>query len=197
MNVRQLLAIGALGLGLSSCGLLGNAVSGGPAFSGDVINPPPAATNYKLAALRFSTFGGTDTEQSETAAFSTTIQISGGNGVFSGFLVPTIELGSETQRFYKLAVYEDKTNDNKYDLTATNGDGQKDVLLADSTNGKAPGGNRFLVYAAQDGEWVSGKAIKKGWNLVVDANRDTTTDIAIGRGDDVVTQGLGGITIAY
>jgi hypothetical protein len=197
MNVRHLFALGLVGLSLSSCGLLGNAVSGGPAFSGDVINPPPAASNFKLALVRFSTLGGSDSEQSQTAAFTTTIQIAGGNGVYSGFLVPSLEIGSDAQRFYKVAVYEDKTNDDRYDLTATNSDGQKDVLLADSINGKAPGGNRFLVYAASDGEWTAGKPLKKGWNLVVDVERNTTTDIAIGRADDQVTQGLGGITIAY
>jgi hypothetical protein len=197
MNVRQVLALGLVGLGLSSCNLLGNAVSGGPAFSGDVINTPPAASNYKLALIRFSTFGGSDSEQSQTAGFTTTIQIAGGNGVYSGFLVPTLDIGGDAQRYFKVAVYEDKTNDDRYDLTATNSDGQKDVLLADSINGKAPGGNRFLVYAAQDGEWAAGKPLKKGWNLVVDVERNTTTDIALGRSDDQVTQGLGGITIAY
>ena len=34
MNIKQLIAVGALAVGFSSCGLLGNAVQGGPAFSG-------------------------------------------------------------------------------------------------------------------------------------------------------------------
>jgi hypothetical protein len=196
-NITKIAALGFVALGLSSCGLLGNAFGGGPAFSGGVEGVVPASTNYSLALVRFTTFGGTSAEQSQTAAFATTIKINGGNGGYSGFLVPSIELGSDSQRYYKVVVYEDKTNDDRYDLDATNSTGEKDRLLADSTNGKSAGGNRFFVYAKNDGEWVAGKPIKAGWNLVTDVNKDTTTDIAIGRGDDTVSQNLGGITITY
>jgi hypothetical protein len=194
MNVKHYLAMGLVAVGFSSCGLFGNAISGGPLFSGNVEGTAPAASSYKLAALRFSTFGGTDTEQSQTAAFASAIAIANGKADFTGSLVPSIELGNDTQRFYKFAVYDDVNGDGKYDLTAA---GSKDVLLADSTNGKTVSGNRFLVYAAADGMWNANQKIIKGWNLVTDVSKDTTTDINIGRSDDLVTQGLSGITITY
>ncbi len=194
---KSILAVTALGMALTSCGLLGNVISGGPGFAGGVNGTAPAASNYGLSMLRFTSFGGANTEQSETAAFATAIQITGGVGGFSGTLVATLDLGTDTQRFYKFIVYEDKTNDAKYDMDATNGNGEKDRLLADSTNGKAAGGNRFLVFAKTAGEWTSGKPIKAGWNMVTDVDRNTTTDVNLGRGDDVVTQSLAGITITY
>ena len=155
------------------------------------------SSNYGLALVRFTTFGGASGEQSQTAAFATTIKINGGTGGFSGFLVPNIELGTDNQRFYKVVVFEDKTNDDRYDLDATNSTGEKDRLLADSMNGKALGGNRFFVYAKNDGTWTAGTPVKMGWNLVTDVNRDTTTDVNLGRADDLVSQNLGGITITY
>jgi hypothetical protein len=197
MNIKHYVALGVVAAGLSSCGLFGNAFSGGPLFSGNVEGTAPSAANYKLAAVRFSTFGGTGNEQSENASFATAIQIAGGTGDYTGSLAPSVELGSDAQRFYKFVVYEDNTGDGKYDLDATSSDGKKDRLLADSTNGKTASGNRFLVYAANDGTWTAGQTIKKGWNLVTDKNKDTTVDVAVGRTDDIVTQALGGITITY
>jgi hypothetical protein len=197
MNIKNYLALGLVAAGLSSCGLFGNTFSGGPLFSGNVEGTAPAATNYKLAAVRFSTFGGTGNEQSENAAFATAIQIAGGTGDYTGSLTPNVELAGDAQRFYKFVVYEDNTGDGKYDLDATSSDGKKDKLLADSTNGKTASGNRFLVYAANDGEWTPGQAVKKGWNLVTDVKKDTTVDVAVGRTDDLVTTTLGGITITY
>lgn len=193
----QVLAIAALGTVFTSCGLLGNIIGGGPGFSGIVTGTAPAASNYRLAMVRFSSFTGNNNEQAQTAGFATAIQITGGTGGYSGALVPTLDLGNDTQRFYKLVVFEDKTNDGKYDLDATGNNGEKDTLLADSSNGKAAGGNRFLLYSKADGTWTTNQTVKAGWNLVTDVNRDTTTDIAIGRGDDVVTQNLSGITITY
>ncbi len=197
MKVTHLLAMGVAALGFSSCNLIGNAFSGGPAFSGTVEGTPPAAASYSLATVQFTTFGGTAPEQSETAAFASAVQIGGGTGAYSGFLVPNIELGNDTQRFYKFIIYEDKTGNGRYDLDATNDKGQKDAVLADSANGKTASGNRFLVYSKNDGTWTAGQPIKAGWNLVTDVKKDTTTDVAIGRGDDLVTQGLAGITITY
>jgi hypothetical protein len=176
MKVTHLLALGAVALGFSSCNLIGNAVNGGPAFSGTVEGTPPAAASYSLAAVQFTTFGGTAPEQSETAAFASAVQIGGGTGGYSGFLVPSIELGGDTQRFYKFIIYEDKTGNGRYDLDATNDKGQKDAVLADSANGKTASGNRFLV---------------------TDVKKDTTTNLTVGRSDDLVTQGLAGITITY
>jgi hypothetical protein len=198
MNIQSKLAIlGLAGLALTSCGLLGNALGGGPAFAGGVNGTAPASSNYSLALIRFTTFGGTSSEQSQTAAFATTIKINGGTGGFSGFLVPSVDMGSDAQRFYKVAVFEDKTGDDRYDLDATNSSGQKDVLLADSMNGKADGGNRFLVFSREAGTWTTGKPLGAGWNLVTDVDRNTTTDANIGRADDVVSQNLSGITITY
>ena len=197
MKILNLAALGFVALGLSSCGLLGNALNGGPSFAGGVDGTVPASSNYGLALVRFTTFGGASAEQSQTAAFATTIKINGGSGGFSGFLVPNIELGSDNQRFYKVMVFEDKTNDDRYDLDATNANGEKDRALADSMNGKALGGNRFFVYAKNDGTWTAGTPVKMGWNLVTDVNRDTTTDVNLGRADDLVSQNLGGITITY
>ncbi len=187
----------ATGLALSSCGLIGNIAGGGPGFAGGVDGTAPTASNYRLATLRFTTFGGTSNEQSETAAFATAITINGGTGGFSGTLVANLDLGNDTQRFYKLIVFEDKTTEGKYDLDATSSNGEKDKLLADSTNGKAIGGNRFLVYSKADGTWTANKPLKQGWNLVTDVDRNTTTDANIGRGDDIVSQSLAGITITY
>jgi hypothetical protein len=197
MKVTQLLALGLMAVATSGCSLLGNAFNGGPSFAGSVEGSQPAAVNYGLALLRFTTFGGTSQEQSETAAFATSIAINGGTGGFTGFLVPNIELAGDTQRFYKFVVYEDKTGDGKYDLDASGNNGEKDKALADSTNGKTASGNRFLVYSKLDAEWTTGKMLKAGWNLVTDVNKDTTTVVTAGRGDDLVTQSLGGITITY
>jgi hypothetical protein len=197
MKVLQLFALGMVAVSISSCGLLGNALGGGPGFSGNVEGLVPTSTNYRLGILRFTTFGGAGQEQSETAAFATTIEINGGSGSYAGFLVPNIDLGADAQRFYKFIVFEDKTGDSKYDLDATNNNGEKDKLLVDSSNGKTASGNRFLVYSKADGTWTTGKPLKQGWNLVTDANNDTTTDLNLFRSDDLVTQGLGGITITY
>jgi hypothetical protein len=197
MKVTYLLALGLLAVATSSCGLFGNAISGGPGFSGSVEGTQPAAANYGLALVRFTTLGGASQEQSETAAFATSIAINGGTGGFTGFLVPNIDVGSDTQRYYKFIVYEDKTGDGKFDLDATGNNGEKDKLLADSTNGKTASGNRFLVYSKTDAEWTTGKNLKAGWNLVTDVNKDTTTVTTVGRGDDVISQTLGSVTITY
>ena len=205
MNIKQLIAIGALAVGFSSCGLFGNALGGGPAFSGVVATTPPAgvpaASSYKLALVRFTDFGNTGSDTIQAAAFATTISINGGTGAFSGFLAPTIDLGNDNQRFYKVAIYDDKTKDDIYNTTATGPNGEKDVLLADSTNGKTASGNRFFLYAKVDGTWSAGadKAIKAGWNLVTDPSKDSSLTVDFGRSDDKVTQagGFGGIDITY
>lgn len=197
MKATQLLALGLMALTASSCSLFGNAINGGPSFAGSVEGTQPAAANYGLALVRFTTLGGASQEQSETAAFATSIAINGGTGGFTGFLVPNIDPGSDAQRFYKFVVYEDKTGDGKYDLDATGNNGEKDKALADSTNGKTASGNRFLVYSKLEGEWTTGKMLKAGWNLVTDVNKDTTTVVTAGRSDDLITQSLGGITITY
>ena len=204
MNIKQLIAVGALAVGFSSCNLLGNAVQGGPAFSGVVASTPPAgapaASSYKLALVAFTDFGNSGSDTIQAAAFSTTVQVNGGTGIFSGFLAPTIDLGSSDQRFYKVVVYDDKTNDDIYNTVATGPKGEKDVLLADSTNGKTANGNRFFVYAKVDGTWTTGISLKAGWNLVTDPNKDSkvTADLGV-RSDDKVTQagGFGGIDITY
>ena len=208
MNIKQLIALGALATVFSSCGLLGNAVSGGPAFSGTVAttvtNPPagaPAASSYKLALVRFTDFGNAGSDTIQAAAFSTTIQINGGTGVFSGFLTPTIDLGNSDQRFYKVAIYDDKDKNDIYNTTATGPSGEKDVLLADSANSKTASGNRFFLYAKVDGTWSTGadKDIKAGWNLVTDPSKDSSVTVDALRSDDKVTQagGFGGIDITY
>jgi hypothetical protein len=197
MKVTQLLALGLLAVATSSCGLLGNAINGGPGFSGSVEGTQPVASNYGLALVRFTTLGGASQEQSETAAFATSIAINGGTGGFTGFLVPNIDLAGDTQRFYKFVVYEDKTGDGKFDLDATGNNGEKDKALADSTNGKTASGNRFLVYSKLDSEWTTGKTLKAGWNLVTDVNKDTTTVVTAGRNDDLISQTLGSVTITY
>ena len=200
MNVKQLIAVGALAIGFSSCGLFGNAVQGGPLFSGNVGGTPPSPATYQMAVARFTDFGAPDTNF-QAAAFATAIQINNGVGAYSGSLVPTIDLNGDARRFYKVVVYDDKNGDNKYDTTAS---GTKDVVLADSTNGKAVGGKRFFLYSNADDVWTTGgadKAIKKGWNLVTDPKNDTVgTGIDLGgRADDVVTQagGFGGLDISY
>lgn len=201
MNIKQLIAVGALAIGFSSCGLFGNAVTGGPAFSGTVATTTavPDASSYKLALVRFTAFttGGSDTFQA--AAFATTIAINGGTGAYSGFLAPNLDLGNDSQRFYKVAIYDDKTKDDIYNTTATGPNGEKDALLADSTNGSSAGGNRFFVYAKTDGNWTAGEDLKAGWNLVTDTNKDSNLLADTGRSDDSVTQagGFGGITITY
>ncbi len=197
MKVTHLLALGLISVAASSCSLFGNAINGGPSFAGSVEGTQPAAVNYGLALVRFTTPGGASQEQSETAAFATSIAINGGTGGFTGFLVPNIDIGSDGQRFYKFVVYEDKTGDGKYDLDATGNNGEKDKALADSTNGKTASGNRFLVYSKTDAEWTTGKMVKAGWNLITDVNKNTTTVVTIGRSDDLITQSLGGITITY
>jgi hypothetical protein len=197
MKVNQLLALGIMALASSSCSLLGNAFNGGPSFAGSVEGTQPAAANYGLALVRFTTLGGASQEQSETAAFATSIAINGGTGGFTGFLVPNIDVGSDTERYYKFMVFEDKTGDGKYDLDASGNNGEKDKALADSTNGKTASGNRFLVYSKLEAQWTTSKTLKAGWNLITDVNKDTTTVTTIGRGDDLITQSLGGITITY
>ena len=204
MNIKQLIALGALATVFSGCGLFGNALGGGPAFSGVVATTPPAgvpaASSYKLALVRFTDFGNTGSDTIQAAAFATTISINGGTGAFSGFLAPAIDLGNDNQRFYKVAIYDDKTKDDIYNTTATGPNGEKDVLLADSANGKTANGNRFFVYAKVDDTWTAGKPIKAGWNLITDPNKDDASlTVDAFRNDDIVTQagGLGGIDITY
>ncbi len=205
MNIKQLIALGALATVFSSCGLFGNALGGGPAFSGTVATTPPAgapaASSYKLALVRFTDFGNTGSDTIQAAAFADTVQVNGGTGAFSGFLAPTIDLGDNDQRFYKVVVYDDKTKDGIYNTIATGSNGEKDVLLADSANGKTASGNRFFVYAKLDGTWTTGenKAIKAGWNLVTDPSKNSSVTADLGRGDDLVTQagGFGGVDITY
>ena len=48
MNVKQLIAVGALAIGFSSCGLFGNAVQGGPLFSGNVGGTPPRSEERRV-----------------------------------------------------------------------------------------------------------------------------------------------------
>jgi hypothetical protein len=199
MNVKQLLAIGAVAAGFTSCGLLGNTLSGGPQFSGSVGGTAPTAGSYKLALVRFTDFGTSGSDTFQAAAFATTIRINGGTGVYSGALVPTIDLGNDNLRFYKIAVYDDKTGDDIYNTNAQNTNGERDVILADSVNGKANGGNRFFVFAKADTTWTSGKTLKAGWNLVTDVNKDSSTTLDVGRSDDAITQagGFGGVDIVY
>ena len=199
MNIKQLIAVGALAVGFSSCGLLGNAIGGGPAFSGTVSTTPPAgvpaASSYKLALVRFTDFTNPPNTV-QAAAFATTIQLNGGTGAYSGFLSPAIDLNGDTRRFYKVAVYDDKNNDDKYDTSAA---GTQDAVLADSIDKNAPGARRFFVYSNADDLWTTGKVLKAGWNLVSDPSRDSSVTADAFRSDDAVTQatGFGGIEIAY
>lgn len=199
MNIKQLIAVGALAVGFSSCNLLGNAVQGGPAFSGVVATTPPAgvpaASSYKLALVRFTDFGNPPNTV-QAAAFATTIAINGGTGAYSGFLAPAIDLNGDARRFYKVAVYDDKNNDDKYDTSAA---GTQDVVLADSIAANAPGGRRFFVYSNADDLWTTGKILRVGWNLVSDPTKNSSVTTDLGRGDDTVTQagGFGGIDITY
>ena len=201
MNIKQLIAVGGLALGFSSCGLLGNTLSGGPLFSGTVsaTTAVPAASSYKLALVRFNDFGTTGSDTFQAAAFATTIAINNGSGAFSGALAPTIDLGNDNQRFYTVAVYDDKTKDDIYNTTATGPNGEKDALLADSANGNTASGRRFFVYAKADGTWTAGKPLKAGWNLVTDTSKNSSVLLDAGRTEDVVTQagGFGGIDITY
>lgn len=199
MNVKQLIALGALATVFSSCGLFGNALGGGPAFSGVVATTPPAsvpaASSYKLALVRFTDFAAPPNTV-QAAAFATTIAINGGTGAYSGFLSPAIDLNGEARRFYKVAVFDDKNNDDKYDTSAP---GTQDAVLADSIAANAPGGRRFFVYSSTDDLWTTGKVLKTGWNLVSDPTKNSSVTADLGRGDDTVTQagGFGGIDIAY
>ncbi len=199
MNIKQLIALGALATVFSSCGLFGNALGGGPAFSGTVSTTPPAgvptASSYKLALVRFTDFT-TPPNTVQAAAFATSIAINGGTGAYSGFLSPAIDLNGEARRFYKVAVYDDKNNDDKYDTSAA---GTQDAVLADSIATNAPGGRRFFVYSSTDDLWTTGKVLKIGWNLVSDPTKNSSVTADVGRNDDTVTQagGFGGIEIAY
>lgn len=201
MNIKQLIAVGALAVGFSSCGLLGNTLTGGPLFSGTVsaTTAVPPASSHKLALVRFNDFGTDGTETVQAAAFATTIAINGGAGAFSGALAPTIDLGSSDLRFYTVAVYDDKTKDDIYNTVATGPNGEKDVLLADSANGNTASGRRFFVYAKVDGTWTVGKPLKAGWNLITDFSKNSSVLLNAGRGEDTVTQagGFGGIDITY
>jgi hypothetical protein len=199
MNVKQLLAVGAIAAGFTSCGLLGNTLSGGPLFSGTVGGTAPTASSYKLALVQFTAFGDNGSSTFQAAAFGTTIRINGGTGVYNGALVPSIDLGNDNQRFYKIAVYDDRDNNDIYNTVATAPDNTKDTILADSINNKADGGNRFFVYAKADGTWTAGQPLKAGWNLVTDVQKNSSLLGDVNRSDDLVTQagGFGGITINY
>ncbi len=205
MNViaktTKFLVLSAGVLMLGSCGVIGNVISGGPAVSGTVATvetgqTPPAATEYRLSLVRYSVFGPNSTEL-ESADFASPITINSGAGAFAGSLPPTISIGGETRAYFRVVVYDDIVDDNKYDRNATNGAGARDRVLADSANGKADGGDRYLVYVNDNQDYVAGKPLTKGWNLVTDPQRDTNVTLSLGTGDDVVTQALTGISIKY
>jgi hypothetical protein len=205
MNVlsktTKFLALSAGVILLGSCGVIGNVISGGPAISGTVATvetgqTAPAATEYRLSLVRYSFFGSTSTEL-ESADFASPITINSGVGAFAGSLPPTISIGSDTRAYFRVVVYDDIVDDNKYDRNATNGAGAKDRLLADSANGKADGGDRYLVYVNDNQDYVTGKPLVKGWNMITDPQRDTNVSLNLGTSDDVVTQTLTGISIKY
>jgi hypothetical protein len=200
-SIIKLLSLSGAALLLGSCGLLSNIGSGGPVVTGTVSATPgtavPAASEYRMTLVRYSLFGP-DASELEAAEFLTPFTLSGGVGSFTGSLPASIDVGSgNTRAFYRVIVYDDLVDDNKYDRNAVNGAGAKDRLLADSANGKGEGGNRYLIFATDNQDFVAGKPLSKGWNLVVDPNRDTNLVLGIGTADDTVTQVIGGVSITY
>jgi hypothetical protein len=204
MNVlsktAKFLALSTGVLFLGSCGLIGNVISGGPAVSGTVSaaegQTATPATEYRLSLVRYNIFGP-NAEELEAADFASPITLNGGTGAFAGSLPPTIGTGTGTRAYFRVVVYDDIVDDNKYDRNATNSANAKDRILADSANGKAEGGNRYLVYVSDNQDYVANKPLKKGWNLITDPNRDTNLSLNFGTDDDVVTQTLTGINIKY
>lgn len=198
-NLRLVVVASAAPL-LGACGLLGNPISGGPVVTGTVAvsatGSLPAAVEYRMAIVRYSVFGAGASEL-EAAEFLTPFALTGGTGAYTGSLPPSVDTAGVTRAFYRVVVYDDIVDDNKYDRNATNGAGAKDRLLADSANGKADGGDRYLVYSTDNQDFASGKPLAKGWNLVVDVNRDTNLTLGTGTADDIVTQTLTGLNVAY
>jgi hypothetical protein len=183
-------------LGLGSCGLLGNVGGGGPVVTGVVAGTATPGTDYRLALVRYSLFGPGGTEL-EAAQFLNAFSLTGGTGAYTGSLPKTIDLGADTRAYFRVVVYDDINDDDKYDRNATNSAGGKDRILTDSANGKADGGDRYLVYAIDNQDLVAGKPLGKGWNLVVDVNRDTNLSLGTGTADDAITQTLTGLSISY
>lgn len=200
-TIPKMMLLSGAALLLGSCGLLANIGGGGSVVTGTVSAAPgtavPAASEYRMTLLRYSPFGPGASEL-EDAEFLTPFTLSGGAGAFTGSLPASIDVGSgNTRAYYRVVVYDDLIDDNKYDRNATNGAGAKDRLLADSANGKGEGGNRYLIYVTDNQNFVAGKPLSKGWNLVVDPNRDTTLVLNVGTADDTVTQAIGGVNITY
>jgi hypothetical protein len=200
-TVVKLMALSGAALLLGSCGLLANVGGGGPVVTGTVSaasgSAVPAASEYRMALVRYNIFGPGASEL-EAAEFLTPFVLSGGTGGFSGSLPASVDVGSgNTRAYYRVVVFDDLVDDNKYDRNASNGAGAKDRLLADSANGKAEGGNRYLIYASDNQDFVAGKPLSKGWNLVVDPNRDTNLVLNVGTADDTVTQAISGVNISY
>jgi hypothetical protein len=167
-KVAKLMALSGAALLLGSCGLLANVGGGGPVLMGTVSaatgTAVPAASEYRMALVRYSIFGPGASEL-EAAEFLTPFTLSGGAGAFTGSLPASVDVGSgNTRAYYRVIVFDDVVDDNKYDRNATNGAGAKDRLLADSANGKGEGGNRYLIYANDNQDYVAGKPLSKGWN---------------------------------
>ena len=195
-NIVKLALGAATAAGLGSCGLLGNVGGGGPVVTGNVAGVAPAAADYRLALVRYSTFGANTTEL-EAAQFLNAFTLTGGVGAYTGSLPKTIDIGGGTKAFFRVVVFDDINDDNKYDRDATNSAGGKDRILTDSANGKADGGDRYLVYATDNQDLVAGKPLVKGWNLVIDANRDTNLTLNTGTADDTISQTLTGVSLNY
>jgi hypothetical protein len=183
-------------IGLGSCGVLGNVGGGGPVVTGAVAGTATPATDYRLALVRYSFFGPGAAEL-EAAQFLNAFSLTGGVGAYTGSLPKTIDLGAETRAFFRVVVYDDINDDDRYDRNATNSAGGKDRILTDSANAKADGGDRYLVYATDNQDLVAGKPLGKGWNLVIDVNRDTNLSLGTGTADDTLTQTLTGVSISY
>jgi hypothetical protein len=200
-TVAKLMALSGAALILGSCGLLANVGGGGPVVTGTISTASgsavPAASEYRMALVRYTIFGPGASEL-EAAEFLTPFILSGGTGGFSGSLPASVDVGSgNTRAYYRVIVFDNLVDDNKYDRNASNGAGAKDRLLADSANGKAEGGNRYLIYASDNQDFVAGKPLSKGWNLVVDPNRDTNLVLNVGTADDTVTQAISGVNVTY
>jgi hypothetical protein len=200
-TMAKLMALSGATLLLGSCGLVANVGGGGPVVTGTVSAASgtvvPAASEYRMALVRYSLFGPGASEL-EAAEFLTPFTLSGGVGAFTGSLPASIDVGAGNNRaYYRVIVYDDLVDDNKYDRNATNGAGAKDRSLADSANGKGEGGNRYLIYATDNQDFAAGKPLSKGWNLVVDPNRDTNLVLNAGTTDDTVTQSITGVNITY
>ena len=186
---------------LGACGVVGNVTAGGPVVTGTVGTAAgaavPAATDYRMTLVRYTTFG-TGATGLGSAEFLTPFALSGGTGAFTGGLPASVEIGSGASRaYYRVVVYDDIVDDNRFDANATNGAGGKDRVLADSANGKAAGGDRYLVFASDNQDYVPGKPLVRGWNLIVDPNRDTNPTLGTGLGDDTVSATLTGVNVTY